>query len=120
MSADAPERGFHERGCAGERVFGAVDPAIVMIAADDPLVRICCAGNSQNYVVERFDIEVEFQIQVHFGWAGPNVIGDRQSAAPGLRSDGTLQCREQRLGVAIRNGHHGNFGQGDSLAERKP
>src|SRR6202030_597001 len=35
-------------------------------------------------------------------------------------SYGPLQCREQRLGVAIRNGHYWNFGECNGFAEREP
>ena len=32
-------RGFHQRACAADRIVGAADPRIVVIAEDDPLVR---------------------------------------------------------------------------------
>ena len=43
---------FQQRSLAGDGIFGAVDPGIVMIAADDPFVGGNTAGNFGDDVVD--------------------------------------------------------------------
>ena len=40
------------------------------------------------------------------------MIGLGQGTAPGVGNDFSLQSGQQRLGVGIGNGQHGNFGEG--------
>ena len=42
---------FHQRTRAGERIFGAIDPGVVVVAADDPLVRGDRSWNAHDHVV---------------------------------------------------------------------
>ena len=84
---------FHQRPGAGDRIFRAVDPGVVMIAADDPLVGELAAGNAHDHVVERLGVPVELQLQVHLGGPGTDVIGDGQRAAPGGPAPRALRAR---------------------------
>ena len=96
-------------GLAGNRIVGAVHPGIVMIAAQHPIAASIRAGQRGDDVVERLDVPVGSNFEVHLGGPGPDVISDGQRAAPTLRSDRTMQRREQRKRVGIGNRKHGNF-----------
>ena len=71
---------------AGERIRGAVDPAVAVVAADDPLIGQVGAGNPDDHVVERDPIPVERQFEVDPGRSGAGPIGDREPAAPRRRN----------------------------------
>ena len=91
---------------AGERVFRAVHPAVVMVAAHDPLIGILRTRNLRDHIVDRFETPVERELQVHARRTGAEAISDRQRTAPSLGRDKSRHRREQRLRVAVRNGEH--------------
>src|SRR5581483_4215510 len=96
----------------GDRVFRAIDPNIMMIAAHDPFVRIGASGNSHDDVVEPLDIPVRLNPQMNLSWTRLYVIGDGQSAAPTFRGKRSLQRSQKWLRVAVGNRQNGNLGQG--------
>ena len=47
FSSSAERAHLLEHGArAGHRILGAVDPGVVMVAADDPFVRVLCCRES--------------------------------------------------------------------------
>src|SRR6266404_411313 len=101
---------FKFRNQAGDWVFGAVDPGVVMVAANDPLVGIRAAGNSGDDVIDGLEIPIGSHFQVDFERAGAGVISEWKIAAPLGGHYWADECGEQGLRVAIRNGQHGNLG----------
>ena len=75
---------LEQRHEAGDRVLGAVHPRVVVVAAHDPLVRELRAGDARDHVVHGLDVPVERDLQVHLRRARPDVVRDRQRAAPVL------------------------------------
>src|SRR5215471_14901728 len=53
-------------GHAADRILRAVDPAVVMVAADDPFVRESRPLNSRDDVVERLRVPVERDLEMYF------------------------------------------------------
>jgi hypothetical protein len=76
---------FEQRDLAGQRICGAEHPAVMMIAAHDPLIGPGRALHHRDDVVDRLETPVGFDREMHECLAGPHVIGDRQAAAPPLR-----------------------------------
>ncbi len=71
----AERAGFFQFGTgAGERIFGAIDPSIVMVAANDPLIGILRAGDFGDDVVQRLAIPVELEMEMRFA-RGPGRRG---------------------------------------------
>src|SRR2546422_5456872 len=61
-------RSLEQRHLARDRVFGAVHPGIVVVAADHPLVRRRGARNARDHVVQRLRSEEhtsELQSRLH-------------------------------------------------------
>ena len=56
---------FQQRSLARDRIFGAVDPGVMMIAANDPFVGRDAAGNLGDDVVHRFEVPIEFDFQMN-------------------------------------------------------
>ena len=94
----------------GNRIVGAIHPGIVMIAAQHPLRPVVRTVQGGDHVVERLEVPVGSNFQMHLRGPGTDVISDGQRAAPALRSDRSLQCREQRKRVGVGNRQHGNLG----------
>ncbi len=115
-----PARLFHQGAGPRNRILRAVHPGIVMVASDDPLVRISVAGNARNHVVNGLGIPVEHGPQMHLGGTGTDMVGDGQRAAPALGRHRTFERRQQRLGVAIGNGQYRNLSEGDGFTQRQP
>src|SRR5208282_1620844 len=102
---------FEHRGLAGQRIFGAIYPAIVMVAANDPFIGVNRTGNFRDDIVERLERSpVRFHYQVNFPGTRTDVIADTEAAAPRLRRYGALQRGEKRLGIAVGNRQYGNLG----------
>src|SRR5215469_1967454 len=74
---------------ARDRILRPVHPAIVMIAANHPLVRIGGARDASNHVVRGLVIPVKANRQMDFGQPRTDVIGDGQSTTPFLWSHRT-------------------------------
>ena len=102
---------FHLGDRAGDWILRAIHPGVVMIAANDPFVRILGAGNAHDHVIEALRIPVEFHAHVNFRGTRSDVIGDRQRAPPCFGRDRPFQCGQQRLRVSIGHRQHGNFRQ---------
>ena len=63
--------GFFEfGGGAGDGIVCAIDPGVVMVAANDPLVRLGAAGDLGDDVVEGLGVPVGEHLEVNFGFAG--------------------------------------------------
>ena len=105
---------------AAERVGGAVDPGVVMVAADHPLVGPLGAGDAGDHVVDRLQVPVERQLEVDLRRAGAEVVGDRQAAAPVLGRHRAGHRLEQRQGVAVGDRQHGDLGQRRRVLEVEP
>ena len=85
---------FFEHGDhAGDRIFGAIHPGVVVIAADDPLVGKRRARNFRDHVVDGLDVPVGFHFQVNLRGAGADAIGDAEAAAPAVGSDAAGRAR---------------------------
>src|SRR3989441_10986335 len=97
---------FEQRHLARDRVFGAVHPGIVVVAADHPLVRRGRARDARDDVVQRLETPIGFDAQVHLRRPGADVVGDREAAAPLLGRHRAGERREQGLGVAVGNRKH--------------
>src|ERR1700733_14055263 len=115
----AERAGFFEfGGGAGDWIVGAVDPGVVMVAADDPLIGRGAAGNFGDDVVEGLDVPVGEHLQMNLGCAGSfggsltlaNVVGEGQAAAPGCGRYAAADGREERGGVGVGDGQDGNLG----------
>ncbi len=101
---------FHQGDQAGNRIFRAVHPGVMMVAANDPLIGVRCAGNFSDHVVNGFQAApIRFHFQVHFSSAWADVISHAQTAAPRSRSNRSGNRRKQRFRIAIRNRQHRNF-----------
>jgi len=104
-------RFFQHCGQATQRIFGAIHPSIVVVAAHDPLIGERRSAQPRDHIVERFLVPVEGQLEVRAPGSGAEAVGDRQAAAPLRRHDGACQGRQERLRVSIRNRQHGNLRQ---------
>ncbi len=91
-----------------------------MVAANDPFLRVGRAGQPGDDVVERLDVPVEGQLEVHGGLPGSDVVGDGQRAAPGDGSDRSAESGQQRLRVAVRDREHGDPGNRPGVLDRQP
>jgi hypothetical protein len=56
---------------AGNRIVRAVDPRIVMVAAQHPEVGLLRAAHGRDHVVNRFQVPVESKLQMNLSRAGP-------------------------------------------------
>src|SRR5262249_13598629 len=92
---------LHFGNRARNRIVRTVHPAVMMVAANHPLVGILRAGNTRDYVVETLDIPVELKANMNSGRPGTDMVSDRQSAAPIVRRQGTLQGGKKRLRVGV-------------------
>ena len=100
---------FEQHGRAADRIARAVDPRVVMVAADDPLVRKRAARHLRDDVVERLRVPVERDLQVHARRPRADPVGDRQRAAPAVGRHRTLDRGQQRLRVRVRDRQDGNL-----------
>ena len=117
----AERAGFFEDGRhPADRIFCAVDPRVVMIAAEHPLIGKRRSAQAGDDVVERLLIPAECELEVRLACAGSEVIRDRQPAAPVGGHDGPRQRREQRLRIRVRDRHHRNPGQRRRVLDGEP
>ena len=72
-----------QRDLSRQRVGGAEDPAVMMIAADNPLVRPGRALHRRDDVIDRLLLPVGFDRQMNHRRSWSYAIGYRQRAAPG-------------------------------------
>ncbi len=100
---------LHEGDRARDRVLGAVDPGIVMIAAHHPLVGMGGAGDFYDDVVERLDVPVGLHFEVDFRRPWSHVISLGQGTAPGVGDHFSLERGQQRLRVGVGNGQAREF-----------
>ena len=75
-------RFFHEDNEAADRVAGAVDPGIVMVAANDPLVGKLLSLECRDDVIGRFEVPIERELQSDACRTRTHVIGDGEPTAP--------------------------------------
>src|SRR5207245_1171972 len=101
---------FEQRHLTGDRVLRAVHPGVVVVAADDPLIRGSRARDARDHVVQPLQAPVGLDPQVHFGRPGSDVVRDAEPAAPLLGGHRTGERGEQRLGVAVRDRQDRNLG----------
>ena len=113
-------RFFEHGGLAGNRIVGAVDPGVMMIAAQYPLLAAIRASQSADNVVDRLDVPVGCDFEMHLRRPGADVVRDGQRPAPTFRSYRTLQRREQRQRIGIGNRKHRNLSDRLRFLDRKP
>src|SRR5580704_14895643 len=80
-----PARLFQLRARPGHRIAGAINPGIMVIAANHPLIGKSRAGNRRDHVVERLAVPVKADRKMRHGDARTDLIGKRQAASPTLR-----------------------------------
>ena len=97
---------LEHRDEAADRVLGAVDPRVVVVAADHPLVGPHGAGNVRDDVAHGHHVPVERELDVHGRRARADAVRDRQRSAPRLRRNRTLECGEKRPRVRVRDREH--------------
>ena len=108
---------FEHGDLTADRILRAIDPRIVVVAADDPLVGTLIPRQARDHVVSGHDLEVEFRFQMNRGRTRPDVIGDWKRAAPRVGRDRACHRPEQRKRVGIRNRQNRNFRQGGRLTD---
>src|SRR6185312_14303484 len=96
---------------AAERIGRTIDPAVVMVPPDHPLVGPFAARQHSDDVIDGLDIPIEGQLEMDAGPARADMIGDRESPAPICRRNRTVECPKERLGVVIADGKDGNLYQ---------
>src|SRR3954453_5733118 len=69
---------LHQRDVAARRIRCAIDPRVVMITLDDPLVGKLTPLNAGDDVVEGPYLPVKRELEVNFCRTGTDVIGQRQ------------------------------------------
>ena len=112
--------GFAEhRHLPRERIPGAVDPAVTMIAADHPLIRTLRPADLRNHVVEGLEAPVRADRKVHLRRPRSEVIGDRQRAAPARRRHRSTERRKQRLCVRVGDRDHRDLEDRRRLRDRQ-
>ncbi len=95
---------LQERDQAGDGVVGAVDPGVVVVASDDPLVGRARSGDRGDDVADGLDVPVRLDLQMDLRGAGADVVGDRQAAAEVFRDGRAFQLGQQGLRVPVRDG----------------
>ncbi len=105
-----------ERACllelvhrARDGIFGAVHPAVVVIAANHPLIGLGAPRDRGDDVVDRLLRPRRLDLEMHLGGPGAESIGDGKAAAPRLGSERAAERFEQRLRVAVRDRKHGDL-----------
>ena len=99
----------HQRHVSRKWIGGAEHPGIVMIAADDPMIRLFGTADSCDDVVDRLLMPIGKHLEMDFRGPGSEVVSERQGAAPGIRRHRPAERTEQRFGVRIGNRQHRNF-----------
>ncbi len=111
--------GLFELGAgSAEGVAGTVDPGVVVIAADDPLVGHGGTGDLCDDVVERLAIPVEGESEMRHDLAGAGHVRERERAAPVLRHELAAERLEEGRGVGVGDGHDGDLGDGLDVRKR--
>ena len=90
---------FHHRGGAAGGIDAAEDPGVAVIAHHDPFVGQLCAADAAFDDVVGLGAVVHLDLEMDFHALAAEVILNRQSALPVLRSERAVQIFEQRLGV---------------------
>ena len=97
----------HHRHVAGQGIAGPKHPAVTVVAAHHPFVRLGAALQLGDHVIGRLQAPVGNHLQMDPpALAVADVIGDRQRAAPGRRRHRPTQRAEQhrRIGIGDRQG----------------
>ncbi len=94
---------------AGDRIRGAVIPAVMVIAANDPFIGIFAPPQTCDHVVGRHHVPVELRPHAHPRRARSEMIGNRKTAAPFGRYDLAIQCGQQWQRVALRDRQYRDF-----------
>ena len=92
------EKGRH----GADGILGPVDPRIVVISVQKPLIGPGGAFDTGDDVVSRHDSPIERHLEAHLRRPGANVVGQRQGASPCGRRDGSLQRLEREQGARPR------------------
>src|ERR1017187_2272025 len=94
---------------AADRVLRAVHPRVVVVSAQNPLVRKLRALQHREDVAHRLHPPVERELQVSLRGTGPEVIREGQRAAPRLGRDGARESLQERQRVGPRERQDGNL-----------
>ena len=109
----------HDRNVARKGIPGAENPAVVVVPADDPLVRIGGALHDGDHVVDRLQAPVGRDREVRLRRPRSDVVGERQGAPPARRGHGALERGEKRLRIPVGDRDHRNLEEGLCIADRK-
>ena len=104
-----PPRFFEQRHLAGDGIFGAIDPGVVVVPANDPFIGKVTARDPRDDVVNRLDVPIENRLQVNFGRPRAETIGDAHAAAPALGRDRSAERGKQRPCVGVGDGQGRNL-----------
>ena len=91
----------HHRNVTAHRVAGAEHPTVVMVTAQDPLIRVLGALDRRDDVVDRFQAPLGSDHQMRARLAAADVIGNRQRAAPRRLRHGSVERGEKVLRIAM-------------------
>ena len=100
-----------DRNHSAYRVCGAIDPRVVVITTDDPLIRPFAAAKPCDHIVGRHGLKVELELQMDCGGTGAEVVRDRERAAPRFRRNRAIQSAKQGQRIAIGDRQDRNLGQ---------
>ncbi len=88
------------------RIGRPIHPGIVVVAPDNPFVRILGAFHLGDHVVGRGDVPIKLNLEPNGRLAGPDMVGDRQRPPPFGRCHRPLQGAQQRQGVVVADGQY--------------
>jgi len=86
---------------SADRIAGAMDPCIVMIAANDPLIREVGSREPRDHVVRGTVFQLNSRRRCTRARAGSEVVGDRERPAPFSRRNRAAQRAQERERVAV-------------------
>src|SRR5215472_17905498 len=96
---------------AASRVYGAIDPGIAMIARHDQRLGPRIPTHGANHIPNGAELVNLFQVQLHRGWSGTDMVEKRQPTFPAGGGFGSAEVFENRGGIGGGNRRGGDFGQ---------
>ena len=102
---------FHLGNHAADRIARSIDPRVMMVTANYPLIGPLAALHFGDHVVDRLHLPVEFELHSNGRGSAAEMICNGQSSAPRLGNHRAIEVFEQRQSVRIRDRQDGNLGQ---------
>ena len=100
----------HQRNLARERIARPEHPAVVVVAAHHPFVRVCRTRHHRDHIIDRLERPVGLDREVHLDRVGaPPVIGQRQSAPCSPADHRPVEPRHDLYRVTVRYRQRGNL-----------